>query len=245
MGEGAAGATEQSASPHTSERRRGDTRATSGGTTRSPSTAAGGAAGASKVDTVKSTDGTGRESKTTALGKENDRLRAEHAETHRRSLLDLELARTKNRRWTDFGLLLLRVLPIIMVLHGIHKAQGYSGFRDTVAKNHFGAMAPDVFSVMIVAGQIALPILIALGLFTRLAGLLEAVMMGFVWVLMFILQAWIDPRTGGVNGESALLYVFLTLPLLFTGAGRYSLDHLIGRGRAKSRAERRVEKRAV
>ncbi|OYO18324.1 hypothetical protein CGZ93_15120 [Enemella dayhoffiae] len=194
---------------------------------------------------MKSTDGTGRESKGTALGKENDRLRAEHAETHRRSLIDLELARTKNRRWTDFGLLLLRVLPIIMVMHGIHKAQGYSGFRDTVAKNQFGAIAPDVFALMIVAGQIALPILIALGLFTRLAGFFEALMMAFVWVLMFILQAWMDPKTGGINGESALLYVFLTLPLVFTGAGRYSIDYLIGRGRAKTRAERRAEKRAV
>lgn len=164
--------------------------------------------------------------------------------TEERRLAAMELAkeRKRNRGSTDLGLLLLRVLPIIMVLHGIAKVRGYSGFRDGVAQNSFGALAPDLFSLMIVAGQLALPILIAVGFLTRLAALLMTIMMLFIWALIQLPQGLIDGRTGGLMGEGALLFAFLALPLVFTGPGRFSIDHVLFGRRAAARAERRAEK---
>ncbi|GAB3708025.1 DoxX family protein [Mariniluteicoccus flavus] len=128
-------------------------------------------------------------------------------------------------RLTDVGLLLLRLLPLVMFFHGLHKAQGYAGFAKTVAANPIGAAAPDVFAFMVVAGQLVLPVLVAIGLMTRLTAGLEGLMMLFIWGFMFAIKGLVDAKTGGPAGESALAYVFMMVPLVFTGAGRYSLDH--------------------
>lgn len=170
------------------------------------------------------------------------RLEEEATEQRRESAYQLARARTRNRASTDFGLLLLRVLPVIMFLHGLRKASNFSGFRDTVANNSFGALAPDVFAIMVVAGQLALPILIAFGLLTRLAALLMAVMMSFIWVLIQLPNGLIDARTGGIASEAAVMFVAASLPLVFTGPGRFSLDHLLTAKRADARAQRRADK---
>lgn len=172
----------------------------------------------------------------------DEALRAEATEHRRTSAYELARARSRNTVLTDFGLLLLRLLPIIMFLHGLYKAQNFAGFRDGVAQNSFGALAPDLFALMIVAGQLALPIMIALGFLTRLAALLMTTMMAFIWVLISLPQGLIDPTTGAIRGESALLFAFLALPLIFTGPGRFSLDHALFGRRADNRAHKRADK---
>lgn len=155
----------------------------------------------------------------------------------------LQMARMQNRATTDIGLLVLRIGALMLLPHGIHKAMGYAGFRNAVASNGFGALAPDIFSFLVVAGQIALPILLLIGLFTRLSGLLMAVMMGFIAVVFVVpTSGLIDARTGGLSAESALLYAVLGLALFFTGGGRSSLDHAIGSGRRERRAVKHSER---
>ncbi len=169
------------------------------------------------------------------------RLEEEATEQRRESAYQLARARTRNRASTDFGLLLLRVLPVTMFLHGLSKIQGFTGFRDSVAQNSFGALAPDLFAYMVVAGQLALPILILLGLLTRISGLLMAIMMAFIWFTTQLPQGLLDNR-GGLIGEAAYLFIATSLPLVFTGPGRFSLDHLLTAKRADARAQRRAEK---
>ena len=165
----------------------------------------------------------------------------------RRGLLyDLQMARMANKATTDVGLLILRLSTLIMVLHGIKKATGYAGFVDGLREHAFGRIAPDVFGFLIVAGQLVLPVLIAVGLFTRLSVLALAAMMASIYALYIVPTApIIDPRTGGLSGESALLYVALALPLFFTGAGRFSLDHLISASGRRRRATKRMERDSV
>lgn len=165
----------------------------------------------------------------------------------RRGLLyDLQMARMANKATTDVGLLILRLSTLIMVLHGIKKATGYAGFVDGLREHAFGRIAPDVFGFLIVAGQLVLPVLIAVGLFTRLSALALAAMMASSYALYIVPTApIIDPRTGGLSGESALLYVALALPLFFTGAGRFSLDHLISASGRRRRATKRMERDSV
>lgn len=224
----------------TSDKSVADTTATDTGKTATAATAATAAGTASKSAT--DTERTTRNTTRSGVPSREDRLAAEAAEQRRQSAYELAKARGTNRWSTDFGLLLLRVLPVIMFLHGLKKAQGYSGFRETVANNSFGALAPDVFALMVVAGQLALPILIALGFLTRFAGLLLAVMMGFVWVLTQLPNGIIDARTGGLVGEAALMYIAVSLPLVFTGAGRFSIDHALFGKRADARAHRKADR---
>lgn len=173
----------------------------------------------------------------------DEQLRAEATETRRAAAVELGIARTRNRASTDIGLLVLRVLNVVMFLHGLAKVTGYSGFRETVANNSLGALAPDLFAILVVAGQLALPIAIALGLLTRISGLLQAVMMGVIWVLFPLAGGLRSAETGGLNGESAFLFVAIGLTLFFTGAGRFSIDHVLFGRRAEARAERRAEKK--
>jgi uncharacterized membrane protein YphA (DoxX/SURF4 family) len=169
-------------------------------------------------------------------------LRAEAIEARRNAAEQLGIARTRNRGTTDVGLLILRLMNVVMFLHGLAKATGYNAFRQTVATNDFGALAPDLFAILIIVGQLALPIAIAVGLLTRLAGLLQAVMMGFIWV-MVPLASGLLADNGGIAGESAYLFVAIGLTLAFTGAGRMSIDQVIFATGAERRAVRRAEKK--
>lgn len=136
-------------------------------------------------------------------------------------------------RGVDFGLLLLRLSTLALVPHGLHKAFDMPAFTREVASSFVGAQAPDVVAWVVMLGQVALPLLIAIGLFTRPAAFLVAAMMAAIWVLMIAVRfdyVVLGPQ-GELTGENALLYVALTLPLAFTGAGRWSVDSLRTAGR--------------
>ena len=136
-------------------------------------------------------------------------------------------------RGLDFGLLVLRLAGLPMLLHGVHKAVDMDGFTQVVAGNVVGGQAPDFFAWLVMLGQIGLPLLVAVGLFTRPAAFLLTAMMAAIWVLMIYLPAGYTPlgAEGQLTGESALLYAGLALPLIFTGAGRWSMDSLRTGGR--------------
>lgn len=136
-------------------------------------------------------------------------------------------------RGLDFGLLLLRCGSLALVPHGLHKAVDMPAFTGAVATSFVGAQAPEVIAWVVMLGQVALPLLLAIGLFTRPAAFLLAAMMSAIWALMFVVRVdytMLGPQ-GELTGESALLYLALTLPLVFTGAGRWSLDSLRTAGR--------------
>lgn len=225
----------------------GTTPATSTGTPVSshPGSTSATSAGATVTDQPRVTSSTTAAPRTASRTPDvarDEALRAEATEHRRTTAYELARARSRNTVLTDFGLLLLRLLPIIMFLHGLAKVQNFAGFRDGVAQNSLGALAPDVFALMIVAGQLALPIMIALGFLTRLAALLMTIMMVFIWVLVLLPEGLIDPANGGIRGESALLFAFLALPLIFTGPGRFSLDQALFGKRADNRAHKRADK---
>lgn len=136
-------------------------------------------------------------------------------------------------RGMDLGLLLLRLGSLLMVPHGLHKALDMEAFTAVVLTNLLGAQAPDLVAWLVMLSQVGLPLLIALGLFTRPAAFVLAGLMSAIWVLMTALRVdyTVLGQHGEVTGENALLYVALALPLVFTGAGRWSLDGLRTGGR--------------
>ena len=85
--------------------------------------------------------------------------------------------------------------------------------------------------------EFILPLLIVLGLFTRLAAL---GMIGFVvvqsWVDLFghgglangVLGAWFDRASDGLILDQRAFWVFVLLYLMFRGGGPLSLDRILG-----------------
>lgn len=136
-------------------------------------------------------------------------------------------------RSLDFGLLLLRLVTLLVLPHGLHKASDLPAFVRQVEANVVGGQAPELFAWLVMIGQVALPVLVAVGLFTRPAAFLVAAMMATIWVLDVFLRSDYAPLAaeGALTGEPALLYLGLSLPLVFTGAGRWSLDWMRTGGR--------------
>jgi len=85
-------------------------------------------------------------------------------------------------------------------------------------------------------GEIILPVLIVIGLFTRIAAL---GMIGFVLVQSYVdiafhgadektIGAWFDRLSDSVISDQRALWVFLLVYLVLRGAGAVSLDYLFG-----------------
>lgn len=123
----------------------------------------------------------------------------------------------------NLGLLLLRIClaTLMIVFHGWEKLMTASKQLHTF---------PDLIGISSEASYILVAwlenfgaILIALGLLTRI----HALGLAFTMFVAFFL--WHDMRFTGSNaGEMAFAYGFGYLMLLFTGAGKYSLDYKFG-----------------
>jgi putative oxidoreductase len=164
---------------------------------------------------------------------DDDRSEHYHREVYDAWEEDLGPAAEMHRPGLDLGLLVARLGTLLLAPHGVHKATDMTTFVREVGDNVLGAQAPEFFAWMIMLGQVGLPVLIALGLFTRPAAFLVAGSLSTIWLLEIYLSLDYQPLTpeGGLTGEAALLLVALSLALVFTGAGRWSLDAMRTGGR--------------
>ena len=123
---------------------------------------------------------------------------------------------SSSQSFTDLGLLLLRVLVFIMLIpHGYDKLLSFlDGANDFPDPLHLGVRFSHFMTVF---GEVAGPILLILGLFTRVAAVGG---IGLFFVIAFVIHGS-DPFG---DKEHALLYLIPALTLLLTGAGEYSLD---------------------
>lgn len=152
------------------------------------------------------------------------------------------MAEDRSRR-TDLALLLLRLTGLYFAFgHGLGKmtalAAGERRFVEGVAR--LGFPAPDLFAWAAALTELVGGLLIALGLATRVAAGLGAVVMTVAAFLRHralqqlaitaglaheepeVVASWGSP-------EMALLFLAIFLALLLLGPGRWSLDHLIRR----------------
>ena len=129
----------------------------------------------------------------------------------------------------DVGLLILRLGIGLMLAfgHGMGKipASAREGFAGALSK--MGVPMPGVSAFMAMFAEFFGGLLLAVGLLTRPAAFLIA----FTMLVAVSTAHASDPlfMTGkGGAKEPALLYMLPALLFLFTGAGRYGLDALIG-----------------
>ncbi len=125
-----------------------------------------------------------------------------------------------NSAVNDTGLLLLRVFAGLAMAfgHGIGKIPPSEKFIDGVEA--MGFPLPFIFAWAASLSEFLGGIFIALGLLTRPSA--------FFLVITMATAAFVRNAGDGFSGqEKAMLYMFVYGALLFTGAGRFSLDGLV------------------
>lgn len=121
----------------------------------------------------------------------------------------------------DAGRLLLRItLGGLMLFHGFFKlTHGVSWIAPILAAHHL----PTFFAAGAYIGEVIAPVLIILGLFTRVAGLIYAVNMVFAIVLIAGANFWQTTEVGAWALETEVLYLVGGVVVMLLGAGKYSL----------------------
>ncbi len=126
-------------------------------------------------------------------------------------------------RSTDAGLLLLRLWfgGAMAILHGWGKLANFSTYSAQFMK--FLGLNPSVSLGLAIFGELVCPILLALGLFTRVAALGAGVTMAVAFWM-----AHGGKLSGPGNGEMAFLFLGVFAVLFVAGGGKYSVDAKIG-----------------
>ena len=135
------------------------------------------------------------------------------------------MKRILSTRYSDnafsFAIFLLRLAGGGMLIpHGYQKLQNFgkfsAGFADPF---HIGSTAS--LSLVIFA-EFFCAIFVVLGLFTRLAAIPPIIAMG---VAVFIAHKGLI----FTEGQTAALFLSIFLAILFVGAGKFSMDRIIGK----------------
>lgn len=122
---------------------------------------------------------------------------------------------------TDLGKLLLRLtLGVLILLHGIAKIMnGPGGILGMVTK----AGLPAEFGYLVYIGEVLAPVLLIVGVWTRIAAAIIAINMVVAVWLAHKSQLFQLGNTGGWALELQGMFLMTALALIFFGAGRYAL----------------------
>ncbi|WP_345797144.1 DoxX family protein [Castellaniella sp. MT123] len=127
----------------------------------------------------------------------------------------------------DLGKLILRlVLGILVLLHGLSKLDSGIGWIGGMLQGHG---LPGFVSYGVYIGEVLAPILVILGLWARLGGILIAINMLFAFGLVHAHDLLTLGKSGGWAMELQGMYLFTGLVVALLGAGAYSLGGRNGR----------------
>jgi len=127
----------------------------------------------------------------------------------------------------DTGKLILRVsLGVMILLHGIAKVMGgVDGIVGMVGK----AGLPGAFGYLVYVGEVLAPLLLIVGLWTRLAALVVAINMVVAIVLVHMGDLFTLTKQGGWALELQGMFLFAAIAVALLGAGRFSVGGARGR----------------
>ncbi|MGY8527559.1 DoxX family protein [Paracidovorax citrulli] len=121
----------------------------------------------------------------------------------------------------DLGKAVLRiVLGVLMLLHGIAKVFSGPGFVVQTAEQ---AGLPGVLGYGVYLGEVIGPVLIIIGLWTRLGALLIVLNMLFAIGLVHLHQLGMLNKMGGWELELQGMLLGAAIAVMLLGAGRYSV----------------------
>jgi len=121
----------------------------------------------------------------------------------------------------DFGKLFLRIgVGGMLLFHGIHKLlTGLDPVKALLSAHGL----PDALAYIAYLGEIAGPLLVVVGLFTRVGALLIVLEILALVGLGGVSQLWSLSADGAYGLEVETLYVCGALALLLAGGGRFGL----------------------
>jgi putative oxidoreductase len=154
----------------------------------------------------------------------------------------MRIAAPASPRQLDLGLAILRIVTgIVFTAHGAQKLFVYGFAGVTGAFGQMGVPMPGVVGPLVAFIEFFGGLALVVGLLTRLASLgLAAVMLGAI-SLVHISAGFFAPQ----GFEFPLTLLGATLALIFTGAGRLSLDGVIAGRRGVNTIEDRTIRRAA
>lgn len=136
----------------------------------------------------------------------------------------------RNATGISWGLLVLRVVTgVVFIAHGAQKIFEYTLPGTVQSFAGMGVPLPEIAAPLVAFVELIGGAMLVIGLFTRLAGILLAVDMAVALVLVH-LSAGLWVGEGGYEFVAVLGAVALALAL--AGAGRFSVDRGVLRGRA-------------
>jgi putative oxidoreductase len=122
------------------------------------------------------------------------------------------------------GKLVLRLaLGILILFHGVSKVMNPSGTIAYVSGQLTAANLPVFLAYGVFVGEVLAPIMIVLGVYSRIGGLIVAINMIFAVVLVHGAQLLTLSKTGGWAMELQAFYFFTGLALLFLGSGKIAV----------------------
>ena len=126
-------------------------------------------------------------------------------------------------RSVDLALLVLRIWlgATLLLNHGLGKLRGFGQMADKFF-DPFG-VGPSVSLGLAVFAEVVCAALLALGLLTRFAGLVLAILTGVAF-FMFHDRA----LSGASSGELAFIYMAGFVAIFLAGPGRFSIDRKRG-----------------
>ncbi|EKO3930444.1 DoxX family protein [Vibrio fluvialis] len=122
----------------------------------------------------------------------------------------------------DLGKLILRVsFSVMFLLHGIHKIYGGTEFIQGLFVKH---SLPAFFAYGVYLGEVVVPILIILGVLTRLSCI---VWIGTSLVVIWLMHAdnlFTLNKVGAWAAEGIGVYLFAAIAIMLMGPGKYALE---------------------
>ena len=126
----------------------------------------------------------------------------------------------------DAALLILRVvLGLLILLHGVNKLPPPPEFLISALTQHG---LPGVLAYGVYLGEIVGPILLIVGVWTRLGALMVIVNMIFAVLIAHTGELFKLSEHGSYALELQAMFLFTAVALALTGAGRYSVGGRYG-----------------
>lgn len=124
----------------------------------------------------------------------------------------------------DLGKLLLRLtLGILLVLHGIHKIQNPAGAMGFISGQLANVGLPSFIAYGAYLGELLAPILLIVGIYTRLAAVVVIGNMLFAIGLVHMHELFSLTKMGGWALELQGFFLLNAVAVVFLGSGRFAI----------------------
>ncbi len=121
------------------------------------------------------------------------------------------------------GKLVLRLtLGILILFHGVNKLL-HPGSVDFISSTLTGAGLPGAIANGVYIGEIIAPLMIIIGIYSRIGGLLVAINMVFAILLVHSGDLLALTDHGGWRIELQAFYLFCAVAVIFLGSGKLAV----------------------